>query len=258
MLVLTQLPTSPVLPEAPQCEAVPEVSTVPETVSEAEIPPVAESEPDNPETSAPENHLQCEAVSECAPIVAKSLAPEDVSSEETADESVISGFLRQSGLVITESHEPQDGQDIAVLAAKIAESLPEADGFLRSLRTANCAPSREFCYPLSSHSEKERTAIRKVADILRRCGIFAEFCPDTQKSLRGKMAECSRVVNFINGAWLEIHCQHLTCQIVREYAEARGLPFEVIANVHMPINDVFSTIESSSFRQKLMHTVSRM
>lgn len=232
MLVLTQLPVSPVLSEAPQCEAVPEISTVPEAVTEAEIPPVAESKPDNPETSVSENDPQCEADLEGEPIV-PCLVSEDVSSEETADESVISGFLRQSGLVITESHEPQDGQDIAVLAAKIAESLPEAEGFLRSLRTANCALSREFCYPLSGHSEKERTAIRKVADILRRCGVFAGFCPDTQKSIRGKMAECSRVVNFINGAWLEIHCQHLTCQIVREYAEARGLPFEVIANVHI-------------------------
>ena len=35
MLVLTQLPVSPVLSVAPQCEAVPEVSTVPEAVSKA-------------------------------------------------------------------------------------------------------------------------------------------------------------------------------------------------------------------------------
>ena len=144
--------------------------------------------------------------------------------------SAIEEFLTVSHLKLTEQHEPIDIAGVKYLVSEIADSLPHTLEFMHQLRTASSRQKKEFAFELKNRTPEERTAVQKLAETFRLCGIFAEFNMNNT-GITGTMSECSRTINFINGGWLELLCQKMTMQIVKEYAEKHQLHFEVLANI---------------------------
>ncbi|MCR5143383.1 MAG: hypothetical protein K6C68_12835 [Ruminococcus sp.] len=150
-------------------------------------------------------------------------------SDTTAGNSAITAFFNTREITIEKSSMPE-ACETAFLVMSIAESLPEADSFLHSLRSAHTSPDKSFCLNLKNKTEAERKKITELAGIMKMCGIFSESNILTE-SIFGKLSKAGKVADFIIGRWLEQFCQIVTVNLVKNYAEKHGLEWEVMSNV---------------------------
>lgn len=155
---------------------------------------------------------------------------QDPVKDSTASDSAINSFFNAAGLTILKSNIP-DEIETSFLVLKIAESLPEADKFLRCLRAATTSNDKNFSFCLRGNDEMECRKITDLANAMKMCGVFSE-CNILTESIFGKLSKAGKVREFINGIWLEQFCQMTTVRIIKQYAEKRGLSWEVLSNVN--------------------------
>ena len=159
------------------------------------------------------------------------------SKTEGNDKSVIDAFMKDSGISIVEKNTPETSS-IMYLVNAIADSLPLAEEFLHELRKANCSQSGHFNYFLIKqiHDKEKCEAVIKLANTMKNCGVFSELqiCPN--KNLSGTISTASRVRNFISGTWLEFYSQQKALNIVKEFAESKGLSYEIYCNLKVMSN----------------------
>ena len=153
----------------------------------------------------------------------------DSKKDLTASDSAINFFFGTAGISIQKSTVPEVFET-SFLVLKIAESLPEADKFLRCLRAATTTNDKNFSFSLRGNGEKECRKITDLANAMKICGVFSE-CNILSESIFGKLSKAGKVREFINGIWLEQYCQMITFRIIKQYAEKHGLSWELLSNV---------------------------
>ena len=151
--------------------------------------------------------------------------------KDTFKPGVVESFLNNSGLLVISKSIPVSNKGIAGLSEAIAGSLPHAQSLMQAMRSANTTSERAFSLTLTGLSGIALCKIIMLAEMMKNCGIFTEyFCPDN-KFIKAKMSSSPKVINFINGEWLEIYAQQLTLSVISDFAERRGMDWELYSNV---------------------------
>ncbi len=240
-----ETPETPEVPEAVETEETPEVPEAVETVETPEVPETVETEeaPEVPEE--PTNIVMRSSLLHRMPALeavveeVKETPEEPVETPEEPAEtpeepaeagSAIHRFLQKAGLVVVEEHVPKQIGGLDFLVQNLGKNIHLTHGFLKAMRTATCNTARGFCYDLNACNPQERDAIIKLADMFCTCGVYTEFTRMGTR-LHGKLSASPHVINFINGEWLELYCQGATAKTIKAFADDRGLPTEMLANV---------------------------
>ncbi len=168
-----------------------------------------------------ESGKTCEVVAEKGTIEEK--------PENEVCTSAIEVFFSEANIFITEKNVPDFG-DIIYLVKTIAECLPLSEDFLHSLRKANCSQNGYFEYSLKSLPLDKRSAVLKIANTMKNCGVFSNI-QITNWNIVGNVSTASKVRNFLSGVWLELYSQRLTTEIVRKFAESKNLSYELYSNL---------------------------
>lgn len=143
--------------------------------------------------------------------------------------SAIENFFSAAGIKILEKG-VSEFDSIIYLVNAIAGDFKSAEDFLHTLRKAICTHNGHFDYSLNTVEAEKRSAVTRLATIMRNCGVFSEVVIGAS-AISGNISTASRVRNFISGIWLELYSQHKTISIVKKFAEKHNLPFEVYCNL---------------------------
>lgn len=193
-------PIAIVLPEAPKPEKIPE-QPAPEVV----IPePMAEFT--QPLTEAPQ--------------------PEPAVQKETVQENV---SLQTDTLKVLEENAPAFSEATIRLALLMAENHRAIRDFMSDLRKVAQTSLKEFRFDLNRIPQEERNNFLTTTRAM--VGLLSEtFYNKTTCVFQGKLSAVPACMKFLNGGYLETAVAWMTREVIREFAESRGLSWKVQQN----------------------------
>lgn len=141
--------------------------------------------------------------------------------------------FKKHGYTITGSYAPESIKAVEKLALLMAENYEVTREFIKRLVTtfsySNQNGHTRFYYRLGG-TKKENAVIRNLATMLHEYGILTE-CDTATETIKGTITPLTRVRQFITGQWLEIYASCVIRDTVKEYAEEKGLPYQILSNV---------------------------
>lgn len=162
------------------------------------------------------------------------LAPVNVSTKPeviSVEKVNIKNYFASKGFDIQVSeHSPCIGP-VESLAFMVASNYSSCKFFLKHIRENVAHKCFHINYPVSQLSDCERDTVVAIAEKFGEYGIISNvFFNRHTGFINGVVSSAPRVINFINGDYLEFYGRAVVERVVKEAAERHGTDYEVYSN----------------------------
>lgn len=125
-----------------------------------------------------------------------------------------------------------DFAPVEELAMLLAMNYDKCKDFYKYLRGVIAKKRFDICYNTYPLTTDERTATNMVAEKLGKFGVISNLrIPDNSKEITGRLSTAPRVINFLNGDYLEFYSRIVVKQIVERIAKEKNCDYELYSNV---------------------------
>lgn len=147
-------------------------------------------------------------------------------------EMTIKNYFKSKEIEIDLSCSNSDFAPVEELAMLLAMNYDKCKDFYKYLRGVIAKKKFDICYNTYPLSSEERTATNMVAEKLGRFGVISNLrIPDNSKEIVGKLSGAPRIINFLNGDYLEFYSRIVVKQIVEKIAGEKKCDYEIYSNV---------------------------
>lgn len=168
----------------------------------------------------PESKIVCKPSSVILPNAPKSSIKTDIKS-----------YFMSKGFAVDITNSKNCIPQIEPLAYYVAEKYEFTNSFLKFIREN--IPKKEFVftYSMDSLSAQEQSATVSLAEQFTEYGIISDyFFNKASNTIYGKISSAPRVINFLNGYYLEYYAHSVTQKVIEEQAAIHGCDFEIYSN----------------------------
>ena len=125
-----------------------------------------------------------------------------------------------------------DFAPVEELAMLLAMNYDKCKDFYKYLRGVIAKKRFDICYNTYPLTTDERAATNMVAEKLGKFGVISNLrIPDNSKEITGRLSTAPRVINFLNGDYLEFYSRIVVKQIVERIAKEKNCDYELYSNV---------------------------
>lgn len=152
--------------------------------------------------------------------------------EESEDVITVANYFKAKEIAIDLSYSNNDFAPVEELAMLLAMNYDKCKDFYKYLRGVIAKKKFDICYNTYPLSTEERAATNMVAEKLGKFGVISNLrIPDNSKEITGKLSTAPRVINFLNGDYLEFYSRIVVKQIVEKIAKEKNCDYELYSNV---------------------------
>ena len=152
--------------------------------------------------------------------------------EESEDVITVANYFKAKEIAIDLSYSNNDFAPVEELAMLLAMNYDKCKDFYKYLRGVIAKKKFDICYNTYPLSTEERTATIMVAEKLGKVGVISNLrIPDNSKEITGRLSTAPRVINFLNGDYLEFYSRIVVKQIVEKIAKEKNCDYELYSNV---------------------------
>lgn len=153
-------------------------------------------------------------------------------SENSEDAVTVANYFKAKEIAIDLSHSNNDFAPVEELAMLLAMNYDKCKDFYKYLRSVIAKKKFDICYNTYPLSTEERTATNMVAEKLGKFGVISNLrIPESSKEIIGRLSTAPRVINFLNGDYLEFYSRIVVKQIVEKIAKEKKCDYELYSNV---------------------------
>lgn len=125
-----------------------------------------------------------------------------------------------------------DFAPVEELAMLLAMNYDKCKDFYKYLRGVIAKKRFDICYNTYPLTTDERAATNMVAEKLGKFGVISNLrIPDNSKEITGGLSTAPRVINFLNGDYLEFYSRIVVKQTVEKIAKEKNCDYELYSNV---------------------------
>ena len=125
-----------------------------------------------------------------------------------------------------------DFAPVEELAMLLAMNYDKCKDFYKYLRGVIAKKRFDICYNTYPLTTDERAATNMVAEKLGKFGVISNLrIPDNSKEITGRLSTAPRVINFLNGDYLEFYSRIVVKQIVERIKKKKNCDYELYSNV---------------------------
>ena len=148
-----------------------------------------------------------------------------------ADEDNVKNYFASKGFDIRiDEHSPCIGP-VETLAFMVANNYRSCKLFLKHIRENVARKCFHINYSVSQLTDCERDAVVLLAEKFGEYGIISNvFFNRYTGFVNGIVSSAPRIINFINGDYLEFYGRTVVERVVKEAAEKHGTDYEVYSN----------------------------
>lgn len=144
----------------------------------------------------------------------------------------VESYFRSKEIEIDLSHSNGDIAPVEDLAMLLAMNYDKCKDFYKYLRAVIAKKKFDICYNTYPLTPEERVATNMVAEKLGKYGVISNLrIPDNSKEIVGRLSTAPRVINFLNGDYLEFYSRIAVMQIVEKIAKEKKCEYELYSNV---------------------------
>ncbi len=143
----------------------------------------------------------------------------------------IQGYFMSKGFSVDTTNSKNCIPQIESLAYYVAEQYALTNSFLKFIREN--IPKKEFIFTYSMHSlsAQEQSATVNLAEHFTEYGIISDlFYNKALNTIHGRISSAPRVINFLNGDYLEYYAHSVTEKVIKEAAAEHGCDYEIYNN----------------------------
>ena len=160
--------------------------------------------------------------------------PFNEKEEKETRDMTIASYFESRGIEIDLSHSNSDFAPVEELAMLLAMNYDNCREFYKYLRDLISKKKFDIHYNTYRLTPEQRNATNMVASRLSKVGIISNLrIPDNSKEIVGKLSSAPRVINFLQGDFLEFYSRIVVKQIVENIAKKRNCDYEIYSNVHI-------------------------
>ena len=147
-------------------------------------------------------------------------------------------LLEEKNITIISSSKQPQIKELTNLVLLMAENHKVAKELYRAIRGCNCYPGKKLTFSISEYNENDKNRILKVVQLLERYGIIVEHSYNKEKmSIICEVSTVPKIINFLNGNYLEICAAIMTNDVLSSYCTDKGFEFEIMTNVVIQSKD---------------------
>lgn len=151
--------------------------------------------------------------------------------QKVKDSTDIKSYFMLKGFSVDTNSSKKCIPQIELLAHYVAKNNTLTNTFLKFIREN--IPKKEFVftYSMDSLSAQEQGATVSLAECFTEYGIISDFFYNKSlNTIHGKISSAPRVINFLNGDYLEYYAHSVTQKVIEEAAENHGCDSEIYSN----------------------------
>lgn len=146
----------------------------------------------------------------------------------------ILNYFKTRDIALDTSKSNNSFAPVEELAMLLAINYEYCKEFYKYIRSRYTKKKEDFCYNTYPLTNEEREATNKVARELGRFGIISNLViHDNSKEIIGTLSSAPRVINFLNGDFLEFYARCVIQQVVEQIAKDKKCTFEIYSNVYI-------------------------
>lgn len=146
-------------------------------------------------------------------------------------EPTVQSYFASKDIEIDLSHSNSNFAPVADLALLLALNYDKSKDFYKYIRGRIASKRMDICYNTYPLSTEERVATNMIAEKLGKYGVISNLrIPDNSKEIIGKLSSAPRIINFINGDYLEFYSRSILEQVVESIAKTKKCDYEIYSN----------------------------
>ncbi len=152
-------------------------------------------------------------------------------TQKDTGKSDIKNYFTSKGFSVDSFSSKSCIPQIESLAYYVADKYELTNSFLKFIR--ECIPKKEFTftYSMNSLSVPEQNATVSLAENFTEYGIISDlFYNKALNNIHGKISSAPRVINFLNGDYLEYYAHSVTQKVIEKAALQHGCDYEIYSN----------------------------
>lgn len=156
-----------------------------------------------------------------------------------ASSNTINHHFEMNGFMVVEASRPQTIAGLKSFTYQIGENYIYTAPLLKEIRKSICSPKINGERILDFKFDKlAESFYHQFFNIMKQYGIFTKYIINNNV-LTATISSVPRVINYLNGQWLEMYSSFIIEDIVSEYARANNYKYEILTNVKVTnINSV--------------------
>lgn len=164
-------------------------------------------------------------------VVPPVIAPD---AESEVSVTTVNEYFKSKGYTVDFSHDTPCNAHVEKLAYAFAVNYRVAKPFLKYIRESLTKKSERLSYSVSQFSDSDKEKLAAFTEILGDYGIIANVFYNREKAhISGKFSYAPRVINFVNGEYLEIYARAVAEKVIKAVANTHDLDYEVYSNLHI-------------------------
>lgn len=179
----------------------------------------------------PQNEVNSVKFQTAGSLAFASADPDDEPKIIPAEDVNIKSYFASKGFDIkTDEHSPCIGP-VEALAFTVASNYSSCKSFVKHIRENVARKCFHINYSVSQLSDCEREAVVSLAEKFGEYGIISNvFFNRYTCFVTGVVSSAPRIINFINGDYLEFYGRAVIERVIKEAAEKYGTDYEVYSN----------------------------
>lgn len=150
----------------------------------------------------------------------------------TPHNTSIQSYFEAKGFSVDIDHSNECIPPVESLAFYIAINYQYSKPFLKYIRENIPKKNFSFIFPLGVYPPAQQNTIANVADKFSDYGIISDFYYNkTANKISGKISSAPRVINFLNGDYLEYYARSVAQKVVKDIADKHNCDYEIYSNV---------------------------
>ena len=143
----------------------------------------------------------------------------------------LSSYFKSKGFELKAYDQNSYISPVEKLAFLIAANYNECRSFLKHIRDSIVKKCFHVNFSLTNLSGQEKNAVIKVAEKFDEYGIIANFYYNRNTEyINGLISSCPRIINFINGDYLEFFGRSVAERVIKEIADRHCADYEIFSN----------------------------
>lgn len=175
-----------------------------------------------------------EAAKNTPPSVDKSPS-ERTAPVTNATHSDIADHFAKKGITLDTARANPQFAPVGELAMFMAKNHVLCKDFYKAIKQSLTAKRFEFSYSFDGLSKAEIMATKAVADKMAGYGILADL--NKTSGIKATLSSAPRVINFLNGDYLEFFSRHVISETVKRAAATYNTDCEIMSNVSITKNN---------------------
>lgn len=149
-----------------------------------------------------------------------------------AGDITVASYFKSRDIDVDMSHANNTFAPVEALSLMLAINYDKCKDFYKYIRSMIAKKRFDLCYNTYPLTNEERAATNMIAEKLGKYGVISNLrIPDNSKEITGTLSTAPRIINFINGDYLEFYSRVIVHQVVEKIAKEQKCTYEVYSNV---------------------------